>query len=243
MDNPVDPPCGNDHGYYYSPVYLVSTLAFYAPVAAEEISSTAINGTWQLVHFPCRDAGLHSGPLANRLTGGTWPGSHPSACGKSPFAFADYYPIVYALLISIAASFLFRKGLNYYVKQGSTDMYPTDSAVSINNVTKTFIQWQRDNTKKGLIRNLIKPEKRKIVALDNVSFEVKKGEFVAYAGPNGAGKSTTMKLLAGMLLPNSGYISVLSLSPQKQRRLLMQRIGVLFCNRTDCGGITGNPKL
>ena len=119
------------------------------------------------------------------------------------------------------------------LNKAPTDMYPTDSAVSINNVTKTFIQWQRDNTKKGLIRNLIKPEKRKIVALDNVSFEVKKGEFVAYAGPNGAGKSTTMKLLAGMLLPNSGDISVLSLSPQKQRRLLMQRIGVLFGNRTE----------
>jgi ABC-2 type transport system ATP-binding protein len=119
------------------------------------------------------------------------------------------------------------------LNKAPTDMYPTDSAVSINNVTKTFIQLQRDNTKKGLIRNLIKPEKRKIVALDNVSFEVKKGEFVAYAGPNGAGKSTTMKLLAGMLLPNSGDISVLSLSPQKQRRLLMQRIGVLFGNRTE----------
>ena len=119
------------------------------------------------------------------------------------------------------------------LNKAPTDMYPTDSAVSISNLTKTFIQWQRDNTKKGLIRNLIKPEKRKIVALDNVSFEVKKGEFVAYAGPNGAGKSTTMKLLAGMLLPNSGDISVLSLSPQKQRRLLMQRIGVLFGNRTE----------
>ena len=119
------------------------------------------------------------------------------------------------------------------LNKAPTDMYPTDSAVSISNLTKTFIQWQRDNTKKGLIRNLIKPEKRKIVALDNVSFEVKKGEFVAYAGPNGAGKSTTMKLLAGMLLPNSGDISVLSLSPQKQRKLLMQRIGVLFGNRTE----------
>ena len=119
------------------------------------------------------------------------------------------------------------------LNKAPTDMYPTDSAVSISNLTKTFIQWQRDNTKKGLIRNLIKPEKRKIVALDNVSFEVKKGEFVAYAGPNGAGKSTTMKLLAGMLLPNSGDISVLSLSPQKQRKLLMQRIGVLF--NQQCG--------
>ena len=112
-------------------------------------------------------------------------------------------------------------------------MSHTDSAVSICGVTKTFTQWQRDNTGRGLLRNLIKPEKRTVTALDNVSFEVAKGEFVAYAGPNGAGKSTTMKLLSGMLLPTSGEISVLAMSPKKQRRLIMQRLGVLFGNRTE----------
>lgn len=112
-------------------------------------------------------------------------------------------------------------------------MSPTDFAVSINNVTKTFTQWQRDNTGMGLIKNLIKPEKRTITALDDVTFVIRKGEFVAYAGPNGAGKSTTMKLLGGMLLPNSGDISVLSMSPQKQRTTLMQRLGILFGNRTE----------
>jgi len=118
-------------------------------------------------------------------------------------------------------------------RKAQTDMSHTDSAVSIRGVTKTFTQWQRDNTGWGLIRNLIKPEKRIVTALDNVSFEVAKGEFVAYAGPNGAGKSTTMKLLSGMLLPTSGEITVLAMSPKKQRRLIMQRLGVLFGNRTE----------
>ena len=112
-------------------------------------------------------------------------------------------------------------------------MYPTDFAVNMNNVTKTFTQWQRDNTGKGLLKNLIKPEKQVITALDDVTFAIKRGEFVAYAGPNGAGKSTTMKLLGGMLLPNSGDISVLSMSPQKQRTMLMNRLGILFGNRTE----------
>ena len=114
-----------------------------------------------------------------------------------------------------------------------TGMSPTDFAVSVKNVTKTFTQWQRDNTYKGMIKNLIKPEKRTVIALDNVTFNIRKGEFVAYAGPNGAGKSTTMKLLSGMLLPNSGDISVLSMSPQKQRIKLMQHLGILFGNRTE----------
>ena len=118
-------------------------------------------------------------------------------------------------------------------KRVQTDIYRTDSAVSISGVTKTFAQWQRDNTGKGVVRNLIKPEKKVIKALDDVSFEIKRGEFVAYAGPNGAGKSTTMKLLSGMLLPTSGDIYVLSMSPQKQRRAIMRHLGVLFGNRTE----------
>jgi len=106
-------------------------------------------------------------------------------------------------------------------------------ALRIKNVTKTFSQWQRDNTGKGLIKNLLKPEKRIITALDDVSFEVKTGEFVAYAGPNGAGKSTTIKLLSGMLLPTAGELTVLEMSPQKQRRAIMKQLGVLFGNRTE----------
>jgi len=108
-----------------------------------------------------------------------------------------------------------------------------DFAVSMEGVTKVFTQWQRDNTGRGILKNLIKPEKREIIALDNVSFGIGKGEFVAYAGPNGAGKSTTMKLLSGMLLPSSGNITVLSMSPQKRRRALMRDLGVLFGNRTE----------
>jgi ABC-2 type transport system ATP-binding protein len=117
--------------------------------------------------------------------------------------------------------------------RAQTDMSRTDSAVKLNGVTKTFTQWQRDNTGRGVLKNLLKPEKRVVTALDQVSFEIRQGEFVAYAGPNGAGKSTTMKLLSGMLVPTSGSISVLGMSPQKQRCALMRDLGVLFGNRTE----------
>lgn len=119
-----------------------------------------------------------------------------------------------------------------YIKD-PTDMSPTGSAVKLQGVTKTFTQWQRDNSRKNILQNLIRPEKRLITALAGVDLYVGKGEFVAYAGPNGAGKSTTMKLLSGMLLPNEGHIEVLGLSPQKQRVLLMKKLGVLFGNRTE----------
>ena len=112
-------------------------------------------------------------------------------------------------------------------------MFQADTAVKIENVTKIFTQWQRENNFKGLVKNLIKPEKKIVTALDDVSFAVNRGEFVAYAGPNGAGKSTTMKLLAGMLQPTEGAISVLGMSPDKQRIEIMRRLGVLFGNRTE----------
>lgn len=105
----------------------------------------------------------------------------------------------------------------------------TGIAVNLVNVKKHFIQKQLAAS----ARDLLKPKKKIICALDDLSFEVERGEFVAYAGPNGAGKSTTVKLLGGMLLPNEGEISVLGLSPDKNRIALMKRLGILFGNRTE----------
>ena len=109
------------------------------------------------------------------------------------------------------------------------DTVPEQIAVKVDSVSKAFIQWQR---KEG-IRGLLKQEKKVVNALEEVSFQIEKGEFVAYAGPNGAGKSTTMKLLSGMLQPTGGTISVLGMSPEKDRIPLMKRVGVLFGNRTE----------
>lgn len=106
---------------------------------------------------------------------------------------------------------------------------PENLAVKVDSVSKSFTQWQ----KKEGSRNIFKQEKKCVAALDEVSFQIKRGEFVAYAGPNGAGKSTTMKLLSGMLQPTSGTISVLGMSPEKDRIALMKKLGVLFGNRTE----------
>jgi len=104
-----------------------------------------------------------------------------------------------------------------------------DIAVSLSGVNKTFAQKQPA----GSFRDLFKSRQKIINALDNVSFTVRQGELVAYAGPNGAGKSTTIKLLCGMLVPNSGEITVLGMSPLKNRIPLMRKLGVLFGNRTE----------
>jgi ABC-2 type transport system permease protein len=106
--------------------YLVSSAAFYAPVAAEEISSTAIEGTWQLSTFPLSGMpGFIQVPLLTILPEGlmAW---FPSLCllGKPPLKLTEYYPLAYALIIALAANFIFRKGMNYYVKKGSNRYVP-----------------------------------------------------------------------------------------------------------------------
>ncbi len=108
-----------------------------------------------------------------------------------------------------------------------------DTAVSLYNVTKTYTQWQRTGKMKDIVKNLIKPEKKIITAIDNVSLEIKKGEFVAYAGANGAGKSTTIKILSGILQPTNGTVRVLGLNPASSRIELMKKIGIVFGQRTE----------
>jgi ABC-2 type transport system ATP-binding protein len=64
------------------------------------------------------------------------------------------------------------------------------------------------------------------VAVDDVSFTVDEGEIFGILGPNGAGKTTTVECVEGLRTPDRGSITVLGLSPQRDRRELRQRLGV-----------------
>ena len=105
----------------------------------------------------------------------------------------------------------------------------TDTAtwdiVELSHVTKYFDQVRPIS--------MFKREKVRVMALDDISFSLKKGEFVAYAGPNGAGKSTTFKLLSGMLLPQSGIVKTFGKNPGKDRISIMHKTGILFGNRSE----------
>ncbi|CAM3230904.1 ATP-binding cassette domain-containing protein [Deinococcus saxicola] len=69
-------------------------------------------------------------------------------------------------------------------------------------------------------------------AVKDVSFSVERGEIVGYLGPNGAGKSTTIKVLTGLLVPDSGRVEVGGLVPWKDRRAHVARLGAVFGQRT-----------
>jgi ABC-2 type transport system ATP-binding protein len=67
-----------------------------------------------------------------------------------------------------------------------------------------------------------------LTAVDDVSFEVQRGEVFAFLGPNGAGKTTTIKMLTTLLKPTSGKVELDGLDPVVERDKVRQRFGVVF---------------
>lgn len=105
------------------------------------------------------------------------------------------------------------------------------NSITVSNLTKKFT-FPVKNADVSWFKNLFAPETREIVAVDNISFSVKKGERIAFIGPNGAGKSTTIKMLTGILFPTSGSIRVLGLDPTQDRKKLAYQIGTVFGQRS-----------
>ena len=64
-----------------------------------------------------------------------------------------------------------------------------------------------------------------IVAVNNIDLSINKGEIFALLGPNGSGKSTTLKMLLGLVQPDSGSVNVLGLNVQKQPVEVKQQVG------------------
>ena len=100
--------------------------------------------------------------------------------------------------------------------------------IEVKHVSKTFKILKRKGGIKSTLKTFIKRDYTYIKAVDDISFKVKKGEIVGYIGPNGAGKSTTIKMLTGILNPDSGEIRINNLDPFKDRKKYVQNIGVVF---------------
>ena len=106
------------------------------------------------------------------------------------------------------------------------------SAIELRDLHKTYRVSGKKPGIGGWLSQWIRPEYSEKVAVGGISFQIRRGERVAFVGPNGAGKSTTIKMLTGILHPSSGDVSVLGLVPWKQRKALSFRIGTVFGQRS-----------
>jgi ABC-2 type transport system ATP-binding protein len=104
--------------------------------------------------------------------------------------------------------------------------------IVVEDLVKTFRIAERRPGLLGAVRGVVSRKSREVRALDSVSFSIDTGEVVGYIGPNGAGKSTTIKILSGILVPDSGRCEVLELTPWKQRVKHVSRLGAVFGQRT-----------
>lgn len=104
--------------------------------------------------------------------------------------------------------------------------------IEVKSLSKTYRVSRRDSGLWQAVKALGRRETHEIKALDDLSFTIADGEIVGYIGPNGAGKSSTIKVLSGILTPDSGECRVNGRVPWEERKKHVSEIGVVFGQRS-----------
>jgi ABC-2 type transport system ATP-binding protein len=104
--------------------------------------------------------------------------------------------------------------------------------ISVKNLMKEYRTYDRREGISGAVKDLFSRQYKTLRAVDNISFDIERGEMVGYIGANGAGKSTTIKILCGILYPTSGEVLIDGRVPWIDREAHVQRIGAVFGQRS-----------
>lgn len=104
--------------------------------------------------------------------------------------------------------------------------------ITMEHVCKSYKVAKRGAGMKEACKAFFRGKTERIAALQDVSFVIPEGEIVGYIGPNGAGKSSTIKILSGILTPESGVCTVDGRIPWKNRMEHVRNIGVVFGQRS-----------
>jgi len=83
----------------------------------------------------------------------------------------------------------------------------TENSIILEKISKSF-NWNKGASIFNRLENIRSTEETKILALDNVSFQVSKSEVLAIIGLNGSGKTTLLRTIAGIYQPDSGTVTV-----------------------------------
>jgi len=104
--------------------------------------------------------------------------------------------------------------------------------ITLSNINKTFRVARREAGFGRAVKALFSREYELVHALNDISFTINDGEMVGYIGPNGAGKSTTIKIMCGILTPDSGVCNINGRIPWRERIAHVCEIGVVFGQRS-----------
>lgn len=106
------------------------------------------------------------------------------------------------------------------------------AVIEVKDLVKDYVVEKKKTGIRGALAGLFIRRKETVRAVDGLSFSIEKGEIVGFIGPNGSGKSTTIKMLSGILRPTAGEVAVGGLDPQKERKRVVQDLGVVFGQRS-----------
>ncbi|MCL2527028.1 MAG: ATP-binding cassette domain-containing protein [Defluviitaleaceae bacterium] len=104
--------------------------------------------------------------------------------------------------------------------------------IELSNIRKAYKVHERPEGKWGMLKGAFMRNTRVVQALDGITFSANQGELVGLIGPNGAGKSTTVKIMSGILTPDSGTCQIHNRIPWKERKTHVADIGVVFGQRS-----------
>lgn len=104
--------------------------------------------------------------------------------------------------------------------------------ITMKGISKTYRVRTRNSGIGNAIKGLFSGSYTEIQALRQMTFTIPDGQIVGYIGPNGAGKSTTIKILSGILRPDSGSCTVNGMIPWENRRRYVSQLGVVFGQRS-----------
>ena len=104
-------------------------------------------------------------------------------------------------------------------------------ALRVSALRKTYVVAEREAGVRAAFRSLFRRRKNEVLAVNGISFELEPGEVVGFLGPNGAGKTTTLKMLAGLLHPTGGDLSVLGHIPWKREKSFLRQITLVMGQR------------
>ena len=104
-------------------------------------------------------------------------------------------------------------------------------SITVEHLTKSY-KIKNRSAINNTVKHLVIPQDSFTPAVNDISFTIQTGDIVGFIGANGAGKSTTIKMLTGILTPDKGIISINGLTFKKNRKEIMQKIGVVFGQRS-----------
>jgi ABC-2 type transport system ATP-binding protein len=105
---------------------------------------------------------------------------------------------------------------------------PAMSIIEVRDLAKHYRVYRKRAGWLASLKGLVHREYNLVRAVKGVSFQIERGEMVAFLGPNGAGKTTTLKLLSGLIYPTSGSATVLGHVPWQRDNAYRKRFSLVM---------------